>query len=84
MDRELEDQIDQLFNKTIVDLKTKISRLILKHEKKIIKDLSKSVPTSSAKPSKRISKAIPVHQKNKSKGKYHSEASESESDYYSE
>ena len=88
MDRELEDQIDQLFNKTLVDLKTKIARLILKHEKKLVKDFSKSAISSSAKPSKRNNKVAPVPRasvKGKGvKGKYHSEGSESDSDYYSD
>ena len=48
METELVEEIDKLFNKYTNELKSKIMKLIVKHEKKIIKDSQKSqkIPVS--------------------------------------
>ena len=52
MDNELEQQIDELIQKTAKDLKVKICRIVSKQQTKIVKDharqlKSRKVPTSS-------------------------------------
>jgi hypothetical protein len=43
MNNELEEQIDELFNKTMKDLKSKISRLVIKNQTKVLKEQAKDI-----------------------------------------
>lgn len=45
MDRELEQQIDELINKVTKDLKTKILRTVVKHQNKLLKDQARELKT---------------------------------------
>lgn len=84
MDRELEEQIEDLINKSNKDLKTRIMRIVMRHHNKILKEQVrelKNTGISSHKSTRgRVVAKEPTTYK-KSTSKYHSE---SESDYYSE
>jgi hypothetical protein len=43
MDRELEEQIDEIIQKVTKDLKIKISRVVVKHQTKILKDQARDL-----------------------------------------
>ena len=43
MDRDLDEQIDELINKATKDLKTKISRVVVKHQSKLLKDQAREL-----------------------------------------
>jgi len=45
MNNELEEQIDELFNKTMKDLKSKICRLVIKNQTKLLKEQAKDIKT---------------------------------------
>jgi len=85
MDRELEEQIDSIIQKATKDLKTRIVRIAIRHQNKLLKNQAREFKTPSA---PRRSTQPPVRQitqktSRKSKdSKYHSD---SDTDgYYSE
>ena len=45
MDRELEQQIDELINKVTKDLKIKILRTVVRHQNKLLKDQARELKT---------------------------------------
>ena len=47
MDRELEEQLNQLFDKTLNDLKVKAGRLIGRHQKRILKNYANELKSAS-------------------------------------
>ena len=83
LDKELQEQIDSLFEKSFSELRIKTSKIVSKHYGKILKDLEKKNKTSAPKqPPVASTKNIPVSKKrvvNKT-----SETSDEDSDYYSE
>ena len=88
MDRELDQQIDDIISKTTKDLKTKIERVIVRHQNKLIKDHArelKSVGNSVHKidrgKSTKQSASSKQSTSSKQSKKYYTD---SESDYYSE
>ena len=48
MDRELEQQIEELIQKTINDLKTKIIRIVIKNQNKVLKDQARELKTGGS------------------------------------
>jgi len=57
MDRELEEQIDEVVNKTIKDLKLKISKLVVKNQNKILKEQAKELKTNGLQTSRKTNPA---------------------------
>ena len=43
MDRELEEQIDELIQKATKDLKTRICRVVIRHQNKLLKDQAREL-----------------------------------------
>ena len=43
MDRELEQQIDEIINKSSKDLKSRISRIVVRHQTKLLKDQAREL-----------------------------------------
>ena len=88
MDNELDGQINDIINKSTKDLKLKITRVVNKHQTKLLKEHArqlKSTSFSSRKPLRGKSKDSANNEsmpsKKKSTDRYHSN---SESDYYSD
>ena len=82
LDKELQEQIDSLFEKSFSELKIKTSKIVSKHYGKILKDLEKKNKTTAPKAPVASTKNIPISKKrvvNKT-----SETSDEDSDYYSE
>lgn len=48
MSSELTDEIDKLFDKYTNDLKTRINKLIIRHEKKIVKDTARTFKSNQS------------------------------------
>lgn len=89
MDKELEEQINVLIEKLTGDFKSKLIKLVLKHESKIVKEHIKEFKqnngsSSARKPCKRVvgDKGDKKVAKGKKNEKYQSESDGS--DYYSE
>ena len=90
MDRELEEQIDELIQKSTKDLKTRICRVVIRHQNKLLKDQARELKSGSGTaPSRRGLKGVKESSASSSKtkkadkkdDKYHSD---SDSDgYYS-
>ena len=84
MDRELENQIDQIVEKSINDLKIRIYRVYTKHLKKIsrehLKELKEASKSGRGSTYRRAPKPVTKPSRN---SKYHRESEDSE-DYYSE
>lgn len=90
MDRELEEQIDELIQKATKDLKTRICRVVIRHQNKLLKDQARELKSGSGTaPSRRGLKGVKESSASSSKtkkavkkdDKYHSD---SDSDgYYS-
>lgn len=47
MDRELEEQIDELIQKSTKDLKTRICRVVIRHQNKLLKDQARELKSGS-------------------------------------
>ena len=83
-DNELEDQLDEVIQKTIKDLKTRISRIVTKHVNRLLKNQSREFKESVAKkadPPKRRSNNDRNDRNDRNDKKEHSD---NESDEYSE
>jgi hypothetical protein len=85
MDRELEEQIDELIHKATKDLKTRICRVVIRHQNKLLKVQAREFKSKGAPPSLRFSKTLKESSNTKNSAKkddkYHSD---SDSDgYYS-
>ena len=90
MDRELEEQIDELIQKATKDLKTRICRVVIRHQNKLLKDQARELKSGiGTAPSRRGLKGVKESSASSSKtkkadkkdDKYHSD---SDSDgYYS-
>ena len=52
MDRELEEQIDELIQKTIKDLKLKMVRIVLKNQNKLLKEQARELKAGPTAPRK--------------------------------
>jgi hypothetical protein len=50
MDRELEEQIDELINKATKDLKSRICRVVIRNQNKLLKDQAREFKTSGGGP----------------------------------
>lgn len=48
MDRELEDQINDLINKSNKDLKTRIVRIVVRYQNKLLKEQARELKTSAS------------------------------------
>jgi hypothetical protein len=48
MDRELEEQIDDLINKSIKDLKTRILRIMVRNQNKLLKDQARELKNGTS------------------------------------
>ena len=90
MDHELEEQIDELIQKSTKDLKTRICRVVIRHQNKLLKDQARELKSGiGTAPSRRGLKGVKESSASSSKtkkadkkdDKYHSD---SDSDgYYS-
>jgi hypothetical protein len=58
MDRELEEQIDEIVSKSIKDLKTKIYRIVIKHQTKVNKDKARELKSESITARSRSNKEV--------------------------
>ena len=90
MERELDEQIEDLINKSNKDLRTRIMRIVMRQHNKILKDHARELKNTSSSSYKPVRGRVVVNESTnskestiskKSKSKYHSD---SESDYYSE
>jgi hypothetical protein len=97
MDRELEEQIDDLINKSIKDLKTRILRIVVRNQNKLLKDQARELKNGTstgtsvassrkpAEPSNTRKSNQKVTSSRKSSTKKDSKYSDSDSDgYYSD
>lgn len=48
MDKELEDQIDEIIVKATKDLKTRIARVVIRHQTKLLKDQARDIKSGGA------------------------------------
>ena len=48
MDRDLEEQINDLINKSNKDLKTRIVRIVVRHQNKLLKDQARDLKTNNS------------------------------------
>ena len=69
MDRELEEQIDEVVNKTIKDLKLKISKLVVKNQNKILKEQAKELKTNGLQTSRKTNPPAPVRKNSNKESK---------------
>lgn len=84
MDRELEDQIDDIINKVTKDLKTRIARIVVRHQTKLLKEKAREFKTSTSVAPRKTSTTISSSGRGKT-SKKDSKYSDSESDaYYSD
>ena len=92
MDRELEQQIDEIINKATKDLKSRIARIVIRHQNKLLKDQARELKSGVSSLSTRKGKSeasssnknttSKVDKSLKKDGKYHND---SDTDgYYSE
>lgn len=59
MDRELEEQIDELIQKATKDLKTRICRVVIRHQNKLLKDQARELKSGiGTAPSRRGLKGV--------------------------
>lgn len=86
MDRELEEQIDELIKKATKDLTTRISRVVIRHQNKLLKEKARDIKNGVDNRRCRKEPVTKVYSTKEKKhdrkdGKYHSD---SDSDgYYS-
>ena len=83
MDKELEEQIEELFLKTFIVLKTKISKIIIKNNTKILKEQTKILKQTNT-ISIKHKKDIPEVQTHKNCKKERKKNKDNESDEYSD
>ena len=88
MDRELEEQIDELIHKATKDLKTRIVRIVVRHQTKLLKEQARELKASGTAPRKVVAGRGKTSSEGRGKSsakkdsKYHSD---SDSDgYYSD
>lgn len=89
MDRDLEEQIDELIHKATKDLRTRIVRVVVRHQNKLLKDqareLKSGTNTTGGRTATASSTRKPVAKKASSAKKESRYHSDSDSDgYYSE
>lgn len=97
MDQELEDQIDEILHKATKDIKAKISRVVSKHQNKLLKDQAKELKSGVAPSTRKVaaapssgtsrksSKVAPAPTASKKSSKKDYKYSDSDSDgYYSD
>ena len=58
MDRELEEQIDSIIQKATKDLKTRICRVVVRHQNKLLKDQAREFKTTTGAAPRRVSTAV--------------------------
>ena len=81
MDRELEDHIGDLINKSTKDLKTRIVRLVTRYNNKLLKEKTREFKTSAnTTPRKNFDSSVRVKTSSRKDSKYHSDSD----DYYSD
>jgi len=84
MDRELEEQIDEVIQKTVKELKARITRVVGKNINRLLKDQAKDLKSSSSgsRPSTSKRETVPVRHREKETKK--KSTSDDDSDDYSE
>jgi hypothetical protein len=82
MDRELEEQIDELIQKATKDLKTRICRVVIRHQNKLLKDQARELKSGSGTvPSRRGRRGVKEFSDSSSKTK---KAVKKDDKYYSD
>ena len=82
MDRELEDQIEDLIIKATKDLKTRISRIVVRHQTKLLKEQARGLKSASVAPRKTSTATSSSVKTSKKDSKYHSDSGSDSDDYY--
>jgi hypothetical protein len=87
MDLELEEQIDELITKSVKDLKTKICRVVLRNQNKLLKDQARDFKNNKGSLTTRASIRKPTLESNDSgrrKTTEHRKSSKKEEKYHSD
>ena len=90
MDRELEEQIDDIIHKATKDLKTRIARIVVRHQTKLLKEQARELKSGASTNTRKTNTSSDNGRKQQSKvssrnnSKKDSKYSDSDSDgYYS-
>ena len=86
MDRELEDQIDELIHKATKDLKTRIVRIVVRHQNKLLKQQARDLKTGNTTTNRRAASTGTTAARDKRRAAPPKKATSSKKDdrYYSD
>ena len=83
MDRELEEQIDELIHKSTKDLKTRIIRIVVRHQNKLLKEQAREFKSAGSSAHRKDSVSSAHHKDVVSSGGKGKASSKKESKYHS-